>query len=383
MLDRFRLLCQVWWRVSWKKLVRACRWDRLLPGQPSGAIRFRYLITGIVLPLLCYGYAIQFEQISPHRLWQSGHLSTYVALLLSWPTVGIFLPLKLFAMACLGIWLYLRKEYPATVVSLGILVGLVLSLQVFILAVLHTAFYTLLAAAIFLPCFALVVYLSGRILSFSGRGQFALWNLFLAMTLAAVLAAIMVRTKSFELVIFAFFVALLAAPTLALITYCRVFLTMLREGYFRLGWRTGIAGLGLIGAWLLSWRLAVASMLDAYSKLPVNDPNCYVSSAAAHGHRWLVRSQVVVDAIGNERRSNSQMRYCKFLELFLAATWPWLHRRIRGHYDRFGPPLARLCRTSSVMADLGYLAMSPWTAVAWLLFRLLRLPKDSLEKLYR
>lgn len=78
------------------------------------------------------------------------------------------------------------------------------------------------------------------------------------------------------------------------------------------------------------------------------------SSAAAHGHHWLVRAE---SAAGGSAAVNLQMRRLKLLEFALAAACPRLHRFARRSYNRLGPPLARICRRTAWLADAAYAAL--------------------------
>lgn len=165
------------------------------------------------------------------------------------------------------------------------------------------------------------------------------------------------------------FTALLFSTPLAVLSYAIVSIELLRreaagQGALRYSLAQLVAVLTWLAAWLGAWRTAYLRALDVYSLLPVNPPtDCYVSTAAARGHRRVVRSAVVVGHDGRRRRVNDQMRVLKAAELALRAGWPRAHRVCRRLYDRLGPPLARRLRYAW-MADLAYLALKPaeWLA---------------------
>ena len=105
-------------------------------------------------------------------------------------------------------------------------------------------------------------------------------------------------------------------------------------------------------------------MLHEYSRLPTSPPDdCYVSTAAARGHRSLVRSREHVSRGGNVYVVNAQMRYLKAAELLLASVSPAAHRGCRLMYDRVGPVLASAL-VHPVLADAAYLGLKPaeWLA---------------------
>ena len=115
--------------------------------------------------------------------------------------------------------------------------------------------------------------------------------------------------------------------------------------------------IGSIAAYLAAWPGAVMLALHEYSKLPTSPPmGCYVCTAAAKGHPWLVRATPVTLADGRVMRVNRQMRVLKAGEMVLADCCPGLHRVLRRVYDAVGPRLAARVR-------------SPWSAdLAWLVF---------------
>ena len=125
-------------------------------------------------------------------------------------------------------------------------------------------------------------------------------------------------------------------------------------------------------------------MLQEYAKLPKTPPgNCYICTAAARGHRRLVRSEERLLPGGTVRRVNDQTRYFKAAELLLAAVSPGGHRLCRRIYDCLGPRLAALL-IHPVVADVAYLSLKPleWAVRAGLA---LLLPEchASIKRLYR
>jgi len=120
-----------------------------------------------------------------------------------------------------------------------------------------------------------------------------------------------------------------------------------------------------VAAYCSAWRLSIELMLIEYAHLPRGEPpdHCYVATAAARGHRWLVRAEPTGCARGEAIWVNDQMRYLKAAELVLAATSPWLHRLCRACYDRLGPRAAAML-VGPLLADAAYLALKPaeWAA---------------------
>jgi hypothetical protein len=114
-----------------------------------------------------------------------------------------------------------------------------------------------------------------------------------------------------------------------------------------------------LAAYLGAWRTSFNWMLQEYAKLPTTPPqDCYVSTAAARGHRRLVRARESLGPCGEVGRVNDQMCYLKAAELLLACISPSGHRICRRIYDRIGPRLAAWL-FHPLLADAAYLSLKP------------------------
>jgi hypothetical protein len=134
-------------------------------------------------------------------------------------------------------------------------------------------------------------------------------------------------------------------------------------------WRgTGLAAwlLGFAGAWAFS----IQEMFKLYASLPPRPPDCYIATAAARGHRQIVRARPV--QVGSSVLwVNPQLQYLKCAELALMALAPGLHRPLRAFYDVAGAALARHM-SHPLLADVAYLLLKPceWLArrlMSWLI----------------
>jgi hypothetical protein len=107
-----------------------------------------------------------------------------------------------------------------------------------------------------------------------------------------------------------YFISLFCAPAWALGVYLGMSL--------RLAWRYPrapryrliqlMAVVTWLGAFFAACRWAVERSLAEYAKLPVSNPGgCYVASAAARGHPWLVGSWSVLTADGEGRAGVGQL----------------------------------------------------------------------------
>jgi hypothetical protein len=161
-------------------------------------------------------------------------------------------------------------------------------------------------------------------------------------------------------------VAALLAPGATLPSYLYVSFWLWRSVHRRPLWLAEAMPIFWLVGYAAAWRVAVRAALEAYDKLPPTPPpgDCYVASAAAHGHPWLVGARVVPTASGRPALVNAQLRRLKSAEVALGALSPAGHRLCRWVYDRLGPPLARRLR-SPLVGDLAYLSLKPaeWLAV--------------------
>ena len=132
-----------------------------------------------------------------------------------------------------------------------------------------------------------------------------------------------------------------------------------------------LLAVSLAAGYMALWRIAMARALAEYALLPVDPPaDCYVSTAAARGHRALVRSAAYRLPRGETLWINQQMLWLKAAEVVLRAALPGVHRKCRAVYNGLGPPLARRLN-SPWRADAAYLMLKPVEWAARLLLRLL------------
>ena len=105
----------------------------------------------------------------------------------------------------------------------------------------------------------------------------------------------------------------------------------------------------------VTWQRA----MEHYATLSQTDPyaDCYVASAAAHGHRAVVGSWAAPTVSGTVMVTR-QLVDLKSVELLVRAGSPRLHRWIRFGYDKVGPHLARRV-ASPLRADLAWASMLP------------------------
>ncbi len=359
--------------------------------EPSKQQRVKFFITGVVLPAICFLVAFFDFETTPDQPWQSGKAEHYFAMLITWPGFAPVLPILGFSAAAMATWCFRPSTDHYRWVRIGLYGGVVLAVQFFLCVLLTSQFTTIMSAAFAIPVLAAVVYLISK----SGKWmkRFTIRHLLILTTLVAVVIAVLISsellTSPTDLLFLAaigIFFLLVATPTMNLLSFVRASMMATQNAQLRSAANQDAKlndpmGITMIVAWFvawgISWKLAVDVMLIEYAKLPVTDPNCYVSSAAANGHRRLV---------GSKNRNgcviNQQMQRLKFLEFALSATSPRLHRLVRQIYNQIGPPLARACALNRWFSDATFLLLKPLEWTAEILRAIARVPPNQINRIY-
>ncbi len=345
------------------------------PKSFSVRMRFTFFAHGVFLPaillLLSLG-GLKFEPSSP---WQSGEIRDYLAMLLRPTALLPFLPGIVYSAVSMAAWTFAPEAQSKVWVRVGIYSGLVLALQ-FATIVTWMQPYLIVLAAIVWTAWHVVLLL----FQYFSHRQLSIMHIMVLTTLAAVCAmsfAIYGKVM-LTLPLFACIYVLGSTPILNVIAYAWAVIALLTTDIQSSHRERREVGYGLIAlavAWLVEWRFAIVAMLDEYSKLPTTNPNCYLSNAAAYAHPCLTGAR--------ERGAITiGMRRLKFVELVFKATAPGLHRSIRRHYDRFGPPLARLCRRNYLLATVTCVCLKPIELVAEGLRLVLQIRSYQLQAIY-
>jgi len=305
-------------------------------------LRVKYFITGVVLPAICIGMAIQDSKVGgPLSIdpWQSGQTETYVALYVADRPLTIFVPFFLFSMAGLTAAVFSDSFRNRSWVKGAIYSGVLLSSIYFVLVCMAVSWISFTTAVIAGPALALVVWLLSQLIR-KWKNRISIAHLMIATAVVAVGLGVLMRQEH---------------PASSL--------------------------LGLTAYWL-SVRQAIEWTLEDYQKLPTQQPDCYVCSAAANGHaRWVGSSRI--NTPQGPAMVNLQMRRLKLLELMMAVVCPCAHRVIRVIYDAIGPVLARHCVCNRWFADITFAMLKPveWLAIvtAWVV----GLSATSASRIYR
>jgi hypothetical protein len=342
---------------------------------PSWVPKGLYLFSGVLLPCVCLVLSFVIgDSFLPS--WQTDDLTRLAGMFFSGPVALPFFPLLVYSMTAM-VLLLLREERFAQrfAVRLGVYTGVALGLQFSALASVY-----LVVPAAFAPTVGLVVVGALKALDSSRRwrNRYLLWLAGLCVLGVLVAAVVRIERSGFldtaaACLLGAGLAMLMAAPYWAFLAY--VFMSLRVRRRATVSPRSNAAKAAGAASWTAaysaSWWLAVRRAADVYATLPEKPPDCYVATAAARGHPWLVKSARVWTPRGSAL-VNDQIRTLKCAELALKALAPRAHRAVRALYDIFGPLLAREIR-GPVAADLVYLSLKP---VEWLC-RLMRARADT------
>ena len=84
----------------------------------------------------------------------------------------------------------------------------------------------------------------------------------------------------------------------------------------------------------------------------------YLCTVAAGGHKRIVKPLRMGIRHGHPVVVNRQLQIANAFEQVLEERTPKLHRAVRGFYDKYGFPVAKLIRTK-LAADIVYILMKP------------------------
>ena len=363
---------------------------QVTPPLPIPESYFWRIAQGFVVTLLTLLAFIAVSILKPE--WQDGQFSSYIALLLSPEASWIFAPLIIFSVISMLTLLLdnSSKQAQAFWVRLGIYTGTLLALQFTILALLALEDVFWLALLVWIA-----PLIAWPILRWLARKIDVKWIVVGMLAAATVLFAgylliAAIRDHSF-LPAYAFtgpFMFLLgsaiaSAPFWVLLIMSSTSYRLLKYYETRFTLPRGLSVLAWLGGFSASWSLATLRMLQLYSELPTQPPDCYIATAAANGHPHFVGSHEVTLASGARMRVNAQLQRLKCAELALKAVAPRLHRLLRAAYNALGHPLARRM-TNPFVADAAYLLLKPFEWISIFVLRWIA-PEINIhaQKLYR
>ena len=348
------------------------------------AARTLVIICSTLIPILSFSFAAGGTHWGALAPWQSGTWDVYFGLFLSRPTQVAFYPILIFSAGCIVIWAINPKRFASSfIVRLGVLTGIFWALIFSVLA-----FPNLLSFAVMvLVGFVLWVIVWCVLLPmarFHPAKYFCSLIAVLVILLALIAVAGQFTQRNFiEYIGIPFLVAAIFGPVLTLFSFLLVatsFRFDFRSIRFSLAKVFGI--MVYIGAFLGTWRIAIDRMLIEYSKLPTEDPNCFVSAAAAYGYPGIVSAELTHQD-GKSIRLTQQMKWLKAGEFALQATLPKCHAIVRRIYNRVGPFAATVIKRSRVLATLSFLMLLPIEFCIRILLRVLQIDRSRVRSLYR
>lgn len=364
----------------------------------SGQRRFKYFVTGVIGPIGCFGLVWSGMNARLDPLWQSGEVKTYATLLLEKRELLPFMPLLTCSMISMSLVCLHPRLSDWLLVRVGIYSGAILSTQYLLCVVFATSFFTFVLAAIVGPALAFTTYLAAKLMPQARRTT--IWQLMLLTTVVAAITAAVAasginqssRGSVLNTALAWGFWTLVAVPLLNCLTYVRASFGLLHSrAHLKLSGTDKLKFVALCSGWFVgfaaSWKLSLNAMLADYAALPTVEPSCYVSAAAANGHRRFVGvAQFAAAKAACDLHPafpvNLQMCRLKFLEFALAAASPRLHAVVRRAYNALGPGAASVCRSNVWLADAGYVGLKPLEWLAELLRRFAKVALPRVAELY-
>ena len=309
--------------------------------------------------------------------WQTGKLQDYLILLLFPEASLLFFPLLAYSIICYLLLLLMPVRFSGSfIVRAGIYTGVLLALHYSIVVMIYS-----LDSSVF---WVVLIWIFPFIFSMLYRLAVAKWttikvnNLLLILVPSTLLiAALITRGTAPFLVLIAL---TLAAPFWSFLLSLRAAIWLFRNHETKFTLPRGLGLTAWMGAYLVAWRFDILKMYELYAALPPTPPpDCYIATAAAHGHPQFVHSLTVKRADGKSVQVNRQLQLLKCAELALLAIHPHLHKLLRGIYDVMGKQLARRMRNPFV-ADMAYLLLKPWEWLAGFILKTIVPEIDTISK---
>ena len=326
-----------------------------------GSIFYVLFIT--VLPIFSFRAT---DLLKPE--WQNGQLDSYLILLL-FPEASVwFFPLLTYSVVCYLLLLLRPTRFAqAFVVRAGVYTGVLLALH-YSIVVLVYAFdsYAYIVALIWI--FPLVFSPLYRWAASKWTAASVNTVLFILVSGALLTMTLLTRGNTLVLV----FVALImAAPFWSFLIALRAAVWLYKNYEVTLTLSHGLGLTAWFGVYAAAWRYDILKTYELYAALPPQPPpDCYIATAAAHGHPWFVRAWTVEREDGKRILVNGQLQLLKCAEFALLAICPRWHKRLRRVYDVIGRFLARKIQ-NRFLADLAYLCLKPFEWLVGIFLKLI------------
>jgi len=325
-----------------------------------------YAVFLIVIPAFSF-WAIQV--LKPE--WQSGDRDSYITLLLQAEASALFLLLIAYSIVCYLFLLFAADRFAKFfAVRLGIYTGVLLALQYSILLGLYlfnNAYSLAILLVWFFPLYFPKFY--RRVLAKWVTRFIRPWMI-LVLLFAYIVIAYFIREDALLPITLVLLGMIASGPfwCFLIATQASVWLLQYHESNFTLP--RGLGVISWVAAYIAAWRYDILKMYEMYAALPPVPPNCYIATAAAHGHPAFVGSRTIRLASGRSMQANRQLQVFKCAELALMAVTPQMHKMLRKTYDTLGKPLAKRIRLP-LLADAAYISLKPFEWTASLALRLI------------
>ena len=333
----------------------------------SAGWRLFYAIFGIGLPVVSFAVS---DILAPD--WQDGNLNTYLEIVLGVaPVKMLFYPILGFSLVMFGLVLALPDYSRYFIARLGVYSYLILSFQYAL--ILSFGIGEIDGLLAFLPITFGTVYLVRFV--FLKIQPWLTKNVALKIALGVVFVLVLVALLIGD----AFFGAILLlifGPATCFVLTLNLS-TQLYKDYDagRLKENTLLI-LAWVVAYIATIRITVYKSIDYYNSLPTEPPDCYITTAAASGHHFVVKSKREMHKNGVFHQVNAQMQHFKALELVLMILFPSFHRIFRKVYDSAGRRMAKFIKFP-LLADLAYLILKP---IEWIVWGCLKMVFPKIEK---
>jgi hypothetical protein len=314
----------------------------------------------VVMPTFSF-WAVQI--IAPE--WQSGDRQAYLALLLSVEASLIFLVLLSYSILCYLLLLIAPRRFAEFfLIRLGVYSGVPLAFQYCLLLFLYLFDNKFIYAII--PLWLFPLYFPPIYHWMVRRWNTRLVGYLLGILILVALALGYIVAREF---LFFIIVALvIAAPFWSLLIALQATFWLYQNEEVRDILPRGLGVTAWVASYVAAWRYDILKMYELYAQLPPVPPNCYIATAAAHGHPAFVGAWTMQLADGKSMQVNRQLQVFKCAELALLAVAPRAYKILRKTYDFIGKRLARMIHRP-LLADGAYLILKPFEWLAGCVLR--------------
>jgi len=312
--------------------------------------------------------------------WQNGELSSYIILLLFPQASLLFFPLLAYSIICYLLLLFAPHRFSTSVIVRGgIYTGVLLALQYSIVVLIY-ALDDFIYIVIPIWIFSLL-YLPIYRWAVSKWSADKVNSVLFILVLGLLVIGTLIMRQSMPVLILVFLT--MAAPFWALLLALRASIWLYKNYETKFTLSRGLGLTAWLATYIAAWRFDILKMYELYAALPPQPPpDCYIATAAAHGHPRFVRSWTVRRADGMSMPGNVQLQVLKCAELALMGTTPRWHKTLRKIYDGVGRSLARRIR-NPFLADMAYVFLKPLEWLAGIMLKLIIPEIDSISsKLY-